>query len=78
MKKKDLIQKLEESIRWEDQFILQYDNPSFWTLIEGSFSKDIFVQVKKLFSMNIKDTRIHGRMLRKLIRQIERIDKDEY
>ena len=78
MKKEELLKKLKESLLWEDTFISNYNTPTFWTLIEGSFPQNTFLQIKKLFSVNISDTKKHGRILKKLISQIEKSDRNEY
>ena len=78
MNKKDLIEQLKKGIYWEDEFILNYDIPSFWTLIENSVSKENFEKIRDLFGQNIKDTYKHSTMLNNLVKKISSEDKDEY
>jgi len=78
MKKEELIDNLEKGLYWEDEFIMKYDNFSFWALIEASTTKEKFEKIKDLFSKNIQETHKHKEILKYLIEKISKDNKDEY
>ena len=61
---------LDHSREWEDEFILKYDSEIFWELLK-TLPKEKFEKVKELLSENIKDTRNHAAILKKLIENRE-------
>jgi hypothetical protein len=78
MKKKELVTLLKKGIYWEDNFVLNYDNPSFWTLIKTSVPKENFKRIRELFSLNINESYKHETVLKNLIEKILKDNKNEY
>lgn len=72
MKKQELINLLRKADYWEDDFILKYDDPSFWTLLEASLSKGKYDKIRHLFRKNIDDSYIHKKMVENLIKKLNK------
>lgn len=65
MDKIKLISLLEKTKYWEDEFILKYDNSSFYELLK-TLPKDKFNKISALLKKNISDTKIHIKIIEKL------------
>lgn len=70
MKKSEIIKMLEKARYWEDEFILKYDSDNFFELL-SMLPKNQSEQVKKLFQINITDTKRHKEIMNDLINKIE-------
>ncbi|MBR9677057.1 hypothetical protein GOV04_02860 [Candidatus Woesearchaeota archaeon] len=70
MNKQELIEQLENTKYWEDDFILKYDDDSIWELLK-SLSAEKYEKIKKLLAENISDTRKHQKILEDLINDIK-------
>lgn len=65
MDKDSFIALLKDASYWEDEFILKYDDESFWELLQ-SLPEGIFKKLKPLLEQNLADTRYHQRTMRQL------------
>ena len=66
MNKEEIIESMEKTKYWEDQFILKYDSDSFLELLKA-LPKDKYERIKQLLDENFEDTRAHAKALSKLI-----------
>ena len=69
MNKQEIIENLEKVKHWEDEFILKYDNDTFWELLK-TLPNDKCNKIKQLIEINISDTKSHKTMIENLIKFI--------
>lgn len=74
MEKEALLRHLKTGLRWEDEFVLQYDREPVLELLR-TLGEEKFLRVKALLEENIKETNLHYTMLRNLI---DKVEKGEY
>jgi len=69
MDNKKLIEDLKKGFKWEEEFVLQYDQPMVWELLKALGEKK-FSRIQKLLNENLSDTRRHYTTLKALIENI--------
>jgi hypothetical protein len=70
MNNQEIIETLKKAKYWEDDFILKYDDKSFWELLK-TLPGDKFEKIKGLLEKNITDTRYHAKVTEQLVKDIE-------
>ena len=70
MEKKELLEFLEKSKHWEDDFIIKYDDNAVWELLK-TLPKEKFEKIEPLLKENISDSERHHKMISDLINDIE-------
>jgi hypothetical protein len=71
---KDLLKRLEDAAKWEDDFIIEYDTKEVWTLIREALPEDKFERIKKLLAENIIDTMMHKRLITNIVKEAHKYD----
>ncbi len=74
MDNEEIKKTLEQSLEWEDQFVLSYDKDFIWELLR-SLGDNKFKRIEPLLRENIADTQKHRDMLKEIL---EKIKNGEY
>jgi hypothetical protein len=69
MADKSILSEFEKASYWEEEFIMKYDTPSTWALLE-SLPKNKFEKIKPLLQENINDTKRHDKILKQIMNKI--------
>ncbi|MCK5018425.1 MAG: hypothetical protein KAS32_15305 [Candidatus Peribacteraceae bacterium] len=69
MEMEEIIKSLEMSLKWEDEFIMNYDTEVVWELFK-SLGKDKFEKVKPLLEENIRDSERHSKAIKSLVEKM--------
>ncbi len=65
----EIVPDLEKAMKWEEEFMMDYDSQEIWTLLE-TLEPEKFEKVKRLLKENLADTERHYNTVRDLIKQI--------
>lgn len=74
MEKSKVIEALERGLRWEDEFVMDYDKDIVWELLK-TVGKGKFKRIKALLNENIADSVRHSSYIKSLL---EKVRSGEY
>ena len=71
VEKKEAIEKIEQGLKWEEDFILDYDKPLVWELLKTA-GDEKFRRIEKLLKANIHDTERHYSTIKEILEKMEK------
>lgn len=78
MKRHELLSKIDEISKVEDDFVERLSRIDLTTLEHSHFRVTVFLKIKNVLTRLTDDSRRHGEIIRNLARILEGDERDEY
>ena len=75
MERKEILKMLGIALKWEEDFVVDYDSEITWEFLKAKLPKEKFIRVGKLLRKNISDTERHYKIIKELM---EKLRSGEY